>query len=532
MSEKKKQSIILPVFWLVFSSAMLLKYGYAGWAYYPTIDDWIQYGVYQLYEDKYREIFLNFSYHTRPLASLADLYVWGRFWPNLAFPLFMLTAMHTASCYLLYRIFGKLGLPFGALAVVLFGLMPVASEATYWLSASTRLVVGVFLMLVSLAFLIGALEKRGKTGWLYLLGFFLFQLLSFGLYEQIIALGAAAACLLLFWNKRWTWFVLPISNVGIIGTYYVVCKAGGNVEERGQVVAAERFWNHVGGVFNQFYRIMVKVHGEFYSKGFSNGVHVLVETRSYLYGAGIVLVSAVIGRLVYRLARDARLSGKKWAGIAGIGILLTVIPLAPFFLLNETGLALRNVFPSLIGIVLILEALLRLLFRSRVAYGLIAGLLTFVFLVIHVGEVADYKKVSEADRQVAQNIIAAAKSTGKFTRNDQVYLFGSEAQLVPVSVSFLNHIRSATAHDWSLAGAIRSIGGNSQYAMVTPVSVNRGIIIPAENIEKGLLLGLEQDRNVTVLRFEKEPTGDYHLLRPDGTRFGIYYTPHQMFKRW
>ncbi|BAU29911.1 hypothetical protein DFP93_12610 [Aneurinibacillus soli] len=526
---KHKQSAVWTFFWLTFSTAMLLKYGYAGWNYYPTIDDWIQYGLYRMYDDKYHEIFLHLTYHTRPLASLADLYVWGRFWPNLAFPLFVMTAMHTASCYLLYRVFRKLGLPFGILSAVLFGLLPVGSEATYWLSASTRLVVGMFFMLVSLVFLIEVLEKNRKAG--YLIGFFLFQLLSFGFYEQIIALGAASSCLILLWKKRWIWLLLPISNVGLIAGYYVVCKAGGNVEERGQTVAAERFLNHAGGVFHQFYTIMIQVHGEFYSKGFVNSLRVLGERHSYFYVLAILFVSVGIGWLAYRLLWDAEQSGGRRAMQAGLGIILTVIPLAPFFVLNDTGLALRNVFPSFIGIVLLLEMAFRLLLRRRAVYGAVTGLLVFVFLVIHVGEVTDYQKVSEADRQMVQHIVAAAEPTGKFRHSSPVYLFGAKEQLVPVSVSFLNHVRSSTANDWSLYGAIRAIEANRQYSSVTQVPEERVVPLSAVNVETGLLLGLEQNGIVTVLHHKEKTAGSYELLRPDGTYFGVYDTSHQVFTR-
>ncbi|WCN37536.1 hypothetical protein [Aneurinibacillus uraniidurans] len=525
----RKQSPVWTFFWLTFSTAMLLKYGYTGWNYYPTIDDWIQYGLYRMYDDKYHEIFLHLTYHTRPLASLADLYVWGTFWPNLAFPLFVMTAMHTASCYLLYRIFRKVGLPFGILSAVLFGLLPVGSEATYWLSASTRLVVGMFLMLISLVFLIEALEKNRKAG--YLIGFFLFQLLSFGMYEQIIALGAASSCLILLWKKRWMWLLLPISNVCIIAGYYVICKAGGNVEERGQTVAADRLLNHVGGVFHQFYTIMIDVHGEFYSRGFVNSLHVLREHHSYFYILAILFVSVGIGWLAYRLLWDTEPSGRRRAMQAGLGIILTVIPLAPFFILNDTGLALRNVFPSFIGIVLLLEMAFRLLLRKRAVYGAVTGLLVFVFLVIHVGEVTDYQKVSEADRHMVQQIVAAAEPTGEFRYGSSVYLFGAKEQLVPVSVSFLNHVRSSTAYDWSLYGAIRAIGANRQYPSVTQVLENRAVPLSTANMETGLLLGLEQDGSVAVLHSKRKITGNYELIRPDGTYFGMYDTSHQVFTR-
>lgn len=530
---KTRTTRLSPWFWLLFGAAMVLKYGYEKFRYYPVLDDWIQYGAFQLYDDPFRQIFLNYSYHTRPLASLFDLYVWGKFWPNLIGAFILITIIHFVSCYLLYRIFDRLGLPsLGTLAAVLFGLLPLGSEATYWLSASSRLVVGLFLMLCSLYFLAASFDAKKKAG--YLIGFAVFQLLSFGFYEQIIAMGAACSLLLLLWKKKWWQVFLPILNVGIIGAYYVVFKEGGNTETRGQLVPGERLLVHTGGVFHEFYDIVVLLHAKFYSVGLGRGLRLLMENESYVYLLLTGVVSLVIGWMTFRMLREE--DGLRRPGVQIlIGILLAVIPLTPFFILDQSGLALRNVFPSLIGLALMIDGLLLSITKSgagKAVYGAAVACLTFVFIVVNVAEVVDYKNVSQADRHVAEQIISLGKQAKKINGKYPVYLFGAEPELVKVGVPFLNHGRNTTSSDWAMAGVMRAVGGTRYYPAVTPVTVRDDIIIPEKNINRGLLLGLEPDLRVVSLRPVKRPNGDYHLLREDGTRFGIYFTDKQYFRKW
>jgi hypothetical protein len=531
MDRKRKGQLWL-LFWLVFAAAMAVKYGYEKFRYYPVLDDWIQYGAFQLYPDPLHQIFLNYSYHTRPLASLFDLYVWGPLWPNLAIAFIIITLFHIISCYLLYRIFDRVGFPLGVMVAIIFGLLPLGSEATYWLSASSRLVVGTFFMLLSLYLLILGLEKSKKTK--YMIGFFLFELISFGFYEQIIALGAASAFLLLLWKRKWWLCILPVLNVGLIGAYYVVFKEGGNTAERGQLVPWERLWVHTGGVFHEFYDIVILLHAKFYSVGFRRGLALLMDNRSYVYLLLILSVALLIGWLAFRLAQREKAERKAGWQIF-IGLVLVVIPLSPFFILNQSGLALRNVFPSLIGLALMLDGLFLLLLKRKQGaflYGTISAVLTFVFIVVNVADIVDYKKVSEADRHVAEQIIAFGKQERKINGRYPVYLFGAEPQLIQVGVPFLNHIRNTTSSDWAMAGVMRAVGQNRYYPSVTPVSAKQDLIIADKDMERGLLLGLEKDLTVVLLRKEKKRNGDYHLVRPDGTRFGIYFTSKQYFRRW
>lgn len=529
----KKENSLSFGFWIVFAIAVGLKYGYEKFHYYPVLDDWLQYGVYQMYEHPL-QIFLNYSYHTRPLASLFDIIVWGKFWPDLTLPFIVITALHIGACFLLYRIFHQLHLSLGIPAALIFGLMPLGNEATYWISASSRLVVGLFFMLLSLYFLTVSLNKRNKK--LYMIGFWFFQLVSFGFYEQVIAMGFASSLIMIIWKRkllpRWWYAALPVLNVVIIGSYYVLFKDHGNAEERGHMVAGNEFWGHVGYVFHQFYDISVFTHAQYYTRGLQQAFTLLFAEKSYSYFLAIMFISILCGWFAFKTASHA-ISIKAALGKVIVGLLLSIFPLGPFFLIGDTGLALRNVFPSMIGFAIAIDGLFDLLGKRvviRYVYGLLAGLLAFLFMTIGVNDISDYKKVSEVDRMVAANIVMVGNQEHKFTGQYPVYVFGAESHLVPVSVPFLNHIKNVTDSDWALTGTVRTVGQNKNYPDVTPVSAREDQIIPEKDLQHGLLLGLDKKLTVVPLRAVKKSNGDYSLIRRDGSLFGVYYVKAQHFK--
>lgn len=165
---------------------------------------------------------------------------------------------------------------------------------------------------------------------------------------------------------------------------------------------------HTGGVFHQFFDIVVLLHAKFYSVGFGRGLRLLLDNRSYLYAVCVVAVSLAVAWAVFRLLHTRTEPYCSKVQVVA-GVLLMVLPLSPFFILDRTGLALRNVLPPLLGFALFIDGLLLLMLKKqkgKMIYSAIAGCLTFVFIVVNVADIVDYKRVSEADRDVAQQIIA------------------------------------------------------------------------------------------------------------------------------
>lgn len=82
----------------------------------------------------------------------------------------------------------------GCIFVVLYTLLPLGFEGTYWMSAGTRLICGLFFSALALWLLMRFVEEDKQfCGCLYLP----VLLLSYGYYEQTLVLSIAASLLLM-----------------------------------------------------------------------------------------------------------------------------------------------------------------------------------------------------------------------------------------------------------------------------------------------------------------------------------------------
>ena len=121
--------------------------GVFGYQYYPLLDDYIQLEVYPKMHNAYFTLEL---YRQRPLAGLFDIFVWSK---SLNVSFFVIMLMHCASACLLLYVFNKCGFNTGLLFAVVYVLCPLNTEATYWISASGRIVTSVFFASVGAYFL-------------------------------------------------------------------------------------------------------------------------------------------------------------------------------------------------------------------------------------------------------------------------------------------------------------------------------------------------------------------------------------------
>jgi hypothetical protein len=108
--------------------------------------------VYSFYQNPISDVILRIGLlSSRPFAGIFDVFVWAKFWDNLSIAMLILTAMYGVACYLFYRILNKY-VRCGFLFALLVGLAPFLSEGTYWISASSRIVVSLFCGAVSFGF--------------------------------------------------------------------------------------------------------------------------------------------------------------------------------------------------------------------------------------------------------------------------------------------------------------------------------------------------------------------------------------------
>lgn len=197
--KKDNKRYFYPLLFITVFTAIFVRYVYFGFEYYPQLDDYIQYHNYATSAD-YGELLMSRGLlSVRPLAGASDLYIWSRLYGNMIVGVAIISALYAASALLLYSLFRR-HFGTGVTFIVLYTLAPVAFEGTYWMSASTRIVTGLFF--ASLAGWI--FDRYCKTGRLWQIILWVpIQLVSLCYYEQAILFSLALTAAV-GWINRYT----------------------------------------------------------------------------------------------------------------------------------------------------------------------------------------------------------------------------------------------------------------------------------------------------------------------------------------
>ena len=149
-------------------------------------------------------------------------------------------------------------------------------------------------------------------------------------------------------------------------------------------------------------------------------------------------------------------------------MVLFAAPLAPNLLVSTVWLPYRAVFISFLGLALMAEPLFKLIFRKNNIAGIACGLILFVFLFANVNEYDTYKRVSEYDTCVAQNISEQLDSDVMSGKKNAVVILERGTDIYQVDF-YKDHVKSVLEADWSLTGAVRAVTKNMKIKKITPV---------------------------------------------------------------
>lgn len=517
----KKKSYLF--YWGIFFLLMVIKFGYYGFEYFPVMDDWIQYGTYSLSDSPFQEIILKTQMYTvRPLAGLSDIYIIGRFWNDLSAVFFIITILHAFSCYFFVRVFEYNKIKTGFVFLITYGLSPFLTEATYWISASSRLVVSMFWLSLALFFLCKYLYETNKKRDLVL--FFVFQFLSLGYYEPVVLLGFVCALFLILPNIKSK--VGKIAGIATIVNYYIIAIYYNSFSARGQLTVRGELAE--GGTIEDYYETLKNIFQMlgnndiyFYARGFMRGFNVILEDGAYLFLAIAVIFSILVFFASKKDSIERRLS-KNLRKLL-LGIILFIAPFVLFFIIQFNWISFRNAFTSFIGLGLILEALFDMgtvnLFLRRTKDVLIC-VVVFVFLIVNVSELTDFRAVSLADEKVADGIIEASSGLGLLEGEKGAYIFNARDSYVELNKEYNEHINNITSSDWLLTGALRGVSENIDIKMLAPVFINKPVYLFPDKYEDYIFLGIDDDLSVHVLDYERLGDFIYMLYRNDGTLFG------------
>lgn len=465
--------------WLVFAlifALVLLRFCYYGFTYYPQLDDYIQLHNQSAYYSAKAVILDMGLLSSRPLASVMDYFFWSNFWPFLMAAVALLSALYAASACLFRRVWGEY-FGTGYVFLVVYALLPLGVEGTYWISASNRVVPSLFFVALAM-YLFQRWCQTGKARWLPL--YFVTQLISFCFYEQGLVLSVTGVLLvgiIEFFrgnHKKSLFALLTFVNAGIYFAFtgYFSTSTGQLGSRLKLTLPWQEGWDKVflsaAGQTGESFLI-----GGYKTlfRGFRRGIQCILADFSPLWVAVLVALCVVLFLFARRFTTEhptgeAALP-RPWALL--VGFLMALAPVTLFFVLSSPSVALRNTVFSFCGMALFLDAAWSMLLTRCSAGGVVTGavcaLCAAVFSVAAVSEIHDYRATTLADQRVARAVTTAVE--------------GDEGTIAVLNLepNYLNeqnflyheHIHGATESTWALAGLLSWAADDPAFPAATPV---------------------------------------------------------------
>lgn len=447
-----------------------------GVRYYPQLDDYIQYHNY----------IKSYSFWTlqekvgilssRPLAGLADYFFWSPMFDHMILGVALISALYAAAVLLIWDVLRRYFKTSPALPVIM-ALLPLGMEGTYWMSASTRVVVGMFFAALAVRAFLNWLDGRGR-GWLIL--YLFLQLLPFGFYEQagLLSVTLTVGAAILEWTgkgKHWGRCAVSLWGAPAMGLYLLLTRLldnGGVYGSRAETVfsVSRHYYLHTifPEVMEQFREAFLK--GGFYTavKGFVRGGRMILSGELLLWALGAAALCVLLGLLARR--GEPEEGGDAPLPLALLsGLLLAAGPASLFLVLTSPWFSLRGTVTSFPGIALIVDSLLVRLWDAlalrRGGLSVLAAAMAFVFCVAGASEVRDYRDTYENDRRIARLVLEAAKETGPV--EGRIGVLNLEPSYLPnQNFYYHEHIHGCTESGWAFNGLLTALGGEVK---VTPL---------------------------------------------------------------
>ncbi len=490
------------LFFVLFG-LIFIRYCYYGFEYYYQLDDYIQYHNYTANGEGFFSLVKNAGLlSSRPLAGILDFFVWSRFYGNMLLAVGVISAMYAASAVLLHKVFSK-HFCTGYLFFVVFVLMPLGFEGAYWVSASSRIVVGLFFAALSFFYFDEWCDKGEKRS---LVLFAVFQFLAFCLYEQIILLSGALTLILMLINaresgrKRALWGFFMLINALLYMAITKLMPTG----VYGQRAAIFLPWQEnyreqvLTPLLGQLKTAFLSGTAATWGKGLIRGFKIIISQPNILY----VLVIIVLCAALYYLTKKTRRESISFFAELFAGIFLAIAPLMLFFVLKAPWLGLRNTLSSFCGLALIADALFDLVLGrlkfGKTAEAAVASLLAILCCVASVSELHDYRETTIADTQIASAAAVAFENTD-FGEDDEIWLLNVNASYVSDgNLYYHEHDYGVSSSPWALTGAVRAISDRLSLPTITPISTYAAFSVAESELTKAKAFCYENGSFVRV----------------------------------
>ncbi len=491
----KKTDIGIFIFVLISMFARYLCYGFT---YFHQLDDYIQYWAYPSAENIWQNVVLQQGLLcSRPLAGLGDVYVWGHFFDNMIVAVLIISAFYALSAVLFLNVFKKY-FKTGFMFTVFYSLMPFFYEGAYWVSASSRIVVGLFFTAVSVWLLQKFLESHKKR---YIAPFWLVQLISVCFYEQVFILsmvlnfGIIVLNLRDKENRKNALLVLILLVNAII--YYAITKYFASASSAMGARMKLRYpeWNHwyfdfLEDVITQLKTAFLDVPNAITFTGFVRGLKLIITDKLWIFIPLIGLLSVVAFILCKKDKSYNEANTKKGLTVFS-GLILAVLPISLFFVIDNPYVCMRNILPSFVGIALIMDMVFGYLARrKRIVMSFVAAAISALFFVSSISETHDYKAVYDFDMKIAQNVKDII-NRDKLEGNTAFIIQAGDKGTV--NVRFHEHGSGVISSDWATCGLLNYLNPGGNNASVMPIEVEADRIYHAAwNKDQKLLTNFEK----------------------------------------
>ncbi len=506
-----------------------------GFRYLPYLDDYIQYINYARAEHKFALIQNAGLLGARPLAGIMDVLFWGNFHRCFLIAVFLIAVMYAVSALVFqscfHRQFGT-----GYFFCVVYALFPLAFEGTYWLSASSRIVVGLFFLSLALRAYYCFLDKPGF--WRFVL-FAVLHLISIGFYEQILILSVALIVIvsILQYRKSGKWALLGLVSILHVGWYFLfthLFSDSATYSSRTEMilpVSSYYFKQFIPQLLLQFKHAFLGAGYRTLTTGLVRGIRILFADGRWLYLAFVFLICAaalvVLRRWGHSFSEKKR---KHWPEIV-CGILWALAPLSAFFIIANPWFSIRGIVPSLLGIALIADSVLSLLCehlpKRETVYAVFCSVLALWFCIASVSELSDFMTTSENDIQIMDSLV---RNLPEDTRGNIAVLNLKPSYVEDQNYYYHEHVHGVTESYWALHGAMVAQNGSKELPYeITPIPFGDTLWL-AWNREDNrldrfdaLFLYHEEDGSLTRLSLLQDDSGDMTIVYQDGTELGYVH---------
>ncbi len=452
---------------------IFLRFVFCGFSYAYQGDDYIQYHNYPSSQSYIGLIQQEGLFSSRPLAIILDLYVFAPFWDNMILAVLLISVMYGASAVLFYKVFSRF-FGTGIFFVVFYSLLPLCFEGTYWISASSRIVSGLFFTAVSLFALVKFTDGKSAA---FAVLFVIFQLLSFSVYEQIFIVSFLiciifAVIFALQKNRRAYITLASLSNAAIYFVFTSVFGSDGALSKRIDIVSPftkyfrttqlEYASRQIGAAF-------IKGGTLTLVKGFYRGIKLIFSEKNFLY---LIIAIALSAALLFLIKRSENISHDitiKPVFTALIALVLAIAPAAAFIFIGNAWFSLRGTVPSMVGAALLSDLILRLIVKNKKTInGCITAAFALIFIIAGVSETYDYHQSYKKDTAA----IAALADLSETAGNVRIGIINlNSTHLSEQNYLYHEHITGVTESEWALRGAIIAKTGGEIKPSIVPLDV-------------------------------------------------------------